>query len=340
MKKILLLLLGTFWPLCNAQYQDIIINNAILTHGSQECASRYAAIVPLLQKYQRPITILDVGASQGYFSFRIASEFDATCVMVEGNYAQANGEHTADELERLCHQNNHLKNIILLKKHITADELQILSECEHFDVVLALNVVHHFGPQWKKALNALLNMGDHIIIETPPADDHTAAGNAFIKDILQYLQTKNGTLLGRFPRPTNKTLNDYMFHFMPMRNYLQRIHWNNGLPENRWSDYSIQSSFVTKTLYKRHENVTVPWHKGINLLTFTMLNGVYPSKQNICDMLSKLIAITHNDFKIWNLIIQGHNIVPIDHDSALWANQPYNFQDDFKVVINTFAAGN
>src|SRR5579872_5613963 len=130
---------------CNAQYQDVIINNVIVAHGSQECAKRYDAIRPLLQKYNRPITVLDIGASQGYFSFRIAHEFDASCVMVEGNYYGENGEKTADELEKLCILNTNLRNIILLKKHISPDEFQILSECEHFDVVLVLNVIHHFG---------------------------------------------------------------------------------------------------------------------------------------------------------------------------------------------------
>jgi hypothetical protein len=336
MKKILQLLLCSMSLTCYAQYQDVIINASVVAVGSQECASRYEAILPLLRQYQRPITVLDVGASQGYFSFRIANEFDATCVMIEGNYFGSNGEQTADQLELLCQKNNQLKNIILLKKHISADELQILSECEHFDVVLALNVVHHFGPRWKQAVNALLNMGDHIIIETPPADDQTAAGSTFVGEILKYLQSQSGIVLGQFPRPTNPLLNDYMFHFSPMRHHLERIHWNNGLPKERWHDYYISSSFTEKTLYKRHEETTVPWVKGINLLTFKMLNGTYPNKETIYGLVNELSSIKHNDFKIWNLIIQGQAIVPIDAYSPLWEGKPYDFRGDFNAVLAAF----
>ena len=42
------------------QYQDIVVNNEVVSAGVRECASRYKAIVPLLDKYKRKFTFLDI----------------------------------------------------------------------------------------------------------------------------------------------------------------------------------------------------------------------------------------------------------------------------------------
>jgi 2-polyprenyl-3-methyl-5-hydroxy-6-metoxy-1,4-benzoquinol methylase len=123
------------------QYQDIFINGQVIKKGSRECTKRYQAIKQALSKYNRPITVLDIGASQGYFSFNIARDFDATCVMIEVNYRDS--DNITDQLLDLCKLNTDLDNIIFLEKRITADDLTMLGKCEHFDVVLCLNVVHH-----------------------------------------------------------------------------------------------------------------------------------------------------------------------------------------------------
>jgi len=115
-------------------YQDIIINNKIVKRGrGPSCESRYQAIKKILAQFKRPITVLDIGAAEGYMSLRIANDFDATCVMIE----HPSGE-SAGFLKRLCELNTNRENLVLLYKKITADELKLLSECEHFDVVIAL----------------------------------------------------------------------------------------------------------------------------------------------------------------------------------------------------------
>ena len=325
-----------------AHYQDILINNTVVGYGSRECAERYAVIKKFLNNYTRPFTILDLGASQGYFSFKIAEDFKdasqkATCVMIEGNYnTQQNDEKIADQLEELCKKNSNLDSLILLKKNITAQELEILSECEHIDVVLALNVVHHFGPDWKRVVDALLAMGDHIIIQTPPAHDTQAAGQAYIKAIEEYLESKQGVIIGRFPRQTNTKMLDKMFLFSPYKKHLKRIHWANGLPVERYQDYCIESNFDKKLLHKKHTSIIRPWHRGINLLTYKMLNGVFPEHSVIKEQLGMLEHIDHNDLKIWNIIIQGKSLVPIDGDDAQWNNPHYNKADDFKVLVEWF----
>jgi len=326
-----------------AHYQDIIINNSVVSYGSRDCAERYKPIKSFLDNYKRDFTVLDLGASQGYFSFKIAHDYTmpackATCVMIEGNYnTQQNDEKIADQLEELCKKNTALDSILLLKKNITAQELEILSECEPIDVVLALNVVHHFGPDWKRVVDALLNMADHVIIQTPPVQDTHAAGQAYSKALQDYLETKGGTVIGRFPRQTNTQLLDTMYLFSPGKKHLQRIHWANGLPVERYQDYYIESTFTKKILHKKHQcNIQTPWCRGINLLTFKMLNGVYPNQELIKQQLYALEHVQHNDLKVWNIIIQGNNLQLIDGDDVQWDNPEYNKAQDFQTLLNWF----
>lgn len=319
-----------------AHYQDIIINNTVIDSGSRECASRYEPIKDLIQQYKRPITVLDIGASEGYFSFRIAHDFNASCVMIEGNYPTNPTEKIADKLEELCKKNTDLKNIIFLKTCITPQQLKILGECEHFDVVLALNVIHHFGSQWKQVTDAILDLGSHIIIETPPAEDKQSAGQENLELIQKYLETKGGKIIGRFKRQTQSDVLDNMYLFSLSKKHLKRKHWNNSLPKSEWENYVITSTFKEKTFYKKHTNQIKTWYPGINLLTFKILHGAYPEKDIIFQELQKFKFDPHNDLKIWNIIIQGHNMVSIDGDDPKWNLPHYNQDSDFQALLMWF----
>jgi len=72
------------------QYQDIIINDVVVKKANRnhDTESRYKIIREVLNQYRRPFCMLDIGASQGYFSFRAAHDYDCVCVMIEGNNAE------------------------------------------------------------------------------------------------------------------------------------------------------------------------------------------------------------------------------------------------------------
>lgn len=262
-----------------AHYQDIIINNTFLTHGSFECASRYDLISNFLTNYKRPFSVLDIGASEGYFSFKIAHDYPgSSCIMIEGNYGPNSQEEIADRLEELCKENTDLDNIILLKKYFTHKDLQTLSENEHFDVTLALNIIHHFGSNWKAAADAILNMGDYIIIETPSPQNTNVGNSALLKEIYDYLICKNGKLLGYVPtnRPTDRA--DLLFLFEIKKSYVH-------IADKK---HELESDFSKKIL----NNSTV-YMPGIHYQTFKLFNGTFPPLNNLCQ----------------NLIIQGQNII-------------------------------
>jgi tRNA G46 methylase TrmB len=98
-------------------YQDIMVQDQIVAVGTNSCAPRYERIKPVFDSFQKPFKVLEIGAAQGYFSFRIAQEYpQASCVMIEEDNHHY-GYH-GSLLEELCHLNNHLKNVSLIQKNI------------------------------------------------------------------------------------------------------------------------------------------------------------------------------------------------------------------------------
>lgn len=292
------------------QYQDIVINGEVLSKGVRHCEQRYHAIQKVLDTYKRPITVLDIGASQGYFSFRIAHDYDATCVMVEDGYNDT--WKTGTQLLEICKLNTTLNNIILLQKRLTVEDLKRLGSCEHFDVVLALNIIHHFGDEWKAATDAILNLGDTIIIESPSGKDNIAKNNNKIAHLEDYLIKNNGQIILETTRHTDANAKGKMFVFNNNRTFITRKYWILKASEEYKKNFSIESNYQEKYFIKHQTQEKIPWINGINLLTFLMLNGVYPSIDLIKNNIEPLFNEQVKDFTPWNFIIQGNNIFIID----------------------------
>ncbi len=198
MNKLLLFLLAIIvLPTHTLEYyQDIIVNNKVHATGVRSCQKRYETIKKVLQELRiKSPKVLDIGAAEGYFSFRVAHDFDASCVMIESD--------TRRPLKHLCDENEAInKNIILLEKYFNPSDFIKLAQCEQFDVVLCLNVIHHFRGHWKRAIDAIMQLGDTFIIETPPAGDMTA-GRPYLGQINQYLKDQyDAKIIGKFSRHT------------------------------------------------------------------------------------------------------------------------------------------
>ncbi|MEJ2151780.1 MAG: class I SAM-dependent methyltransferase [Gemmatimonadota bacterium] len=183
-------------------YQDVYLKGRVVRHGTRSSEERYQAVAQVLQRYQQPFTVLDIGANQGYFSFRIAHEFDAVCVMIEKQAA----------LLENCRKNESHR-VVLLQHAISAPELMSLSQSEHFDVVLALNVIHHFRWRWRTAARAIFSLGDTVIIESPPNNDTGSRGKWIRKPINRYLESMPHTVIAeterRRDRPIMSTMRLY-----------------------------------------------------------------------------------------------------------------------------------
>jgi hypothetical protein len=301
------------------QYQDIIINNSVVkkASGNHDTEIRYKIIQEVLDRYRRPFDMLDIGASQGYFSFRAAHDYDCVCVMIEGNnqaYPKA-----GSQLLDLCQANDSLDNIILLNKEVALEDLLKLGECESLSVVLAFNIIHWFGSRWREITDAILALGDNIIIETPPEEDcANREQNALRKSIEEYLISQKAIILGKVPRHTseNKMANIYLLE--SEKKSLERKHWLAPKTSDR---YVIRSNYKEKTITKWPPHVermkVINWKPGINLITFLMYNGAYPSRETIEASVRSIQDLSHNDWTVNNMILQGNRLSLIDWDDPV-----------------------
>lgn len=300
------------------QYQHIVINGQIIDNmpptNGQQPEKRYQIIKDFLNLYQRPFTMLDLGAAQGYHSLKAAWQYpDSVFVMIEGNNSAY--KLAGDQLLSICKANNQLNNIIHLNKSLDIDDLTRLGECEHFDIVLALNVIHWLGNNWKQAIQSILTLGDHIIIETPPAEESKKT-----EEIINYLHKIGAQIIAEVPRHTASNRKAPMFLIKSEQSkILKRSTW--FAPENK---YEIISDIKQKKLKKWDQGTEIisPWIPGINLITFKMYQGAYPLSTTLQKNLELSKDTVHNDWAPNNFVVQGNKLTLIDFTSLGYANAP------------------
>ena len=89
-------------------YQDLWVKGKMIEKGTRECENRYNKIKEVLNRFNKHFTVLDIGACLGYFSFRIAEDFDCTVTMIESN----------NEINDILIQNDN-KQVKLINKKVT-----------------------------------------------------------------------------------------------------------------------------------------------------------------------------------------------------------------------------
>ena len=306
---------------------------------AQLCSDRHVVLKSILDRYTRDITVFDLGAvDQGYHTFRIAlnSQFDSTCIMMEHNDTH-NGMR-ASTLLKLCDETPDLNNMILLEKKISPRELEILGLCEHFDVILAFDVLERFGDAWQQAAQAIIGLGDNIIFHTAVSDDDDPVYKQRVQKFQEYLVSHQPTM---FPLTVplrglagageddqeeeclddegDTHENDFLDEekTAPSREitlfWVQK--WRETLAIPCWRRYrevksfkgrfKIYSTWESKGLYKKLEKVTYPWIRGLNAYNFVLLNGTFPHPMTLREEVLRLSHVQHNDFKLANMLVQG-----------------------------------
>src|SRR5579862_2823664 len=244
----------------------------------------YDAIKQFLGNYQRPITILELGPAGHAYSFQIVQDFDATCVMISDDVSDALFARCVAELP---------DRIVLLKRRLTLPEVVKLSECEHFDVVLVLNGLGFIWDEENefhghKMLEKIIELGDHCFI----------AFDARCVNIENHVASFLPGALATVGVVDQKTI---ILHSKPKKR-IWRTQWNKS-SRLRYNVYDIASSFTQKTLCKKQFMKTTPWIQGINLVTFKMLNGVYPQKDQIIEGVEVWRGLKHNDIAMCNFVV-------------------------------------
>ena len=298
-------------------YNDIRIKGKIISSGYRNSEKRYNEIFKFCKKFNRPISVLDLGAAEGYFTFRLSEDFSGVFIAVESNPER--------KLLESCIKNNDHK-VLLLDKQMNLKNLKNLKEVQHFDIVLALNIIHHFDEPFQDVLDTLVSLSSFCFMEHPNLLENESTKN--------YHRLKTEKLnLEKFKPKLLKKIQSGLGN--PVNQKLERDMW---LLENTQSktidrgwrgtskyheqfgpntEINIKSNFdeisVDYGLREEKRN----WIHGIDLRTFLENNGVYPANEEIIYLIDTMNIDNAKDLGPHNLILNGKQLFPIDQNDKL-----------------------
>jgi len=293
--------------------------------GVRECADRYEIIKEYAKRFNRPFTVLDIGANYGYFSIRLMEDFD--CVSVMGEFVP----EYFNELTRLVEAND-CGNAIVLKHRFTQDSLRELAKVEHFDLVLAMSIVHHIDGNVNDTIGLIRELGDHVLLEV--ANEGNACGQEQVKTTSigsdwEHLGTGKSHL-------ANSVRDIYSMSQTRSRFGARYI----GCPPDLVPGHAIISDDTQKTIRFDNKPEERDWIHGINLVTFRHYGGISPTESQLEEILILMDppSLPHGDIRPWNFIISGKDLHLID---AADPNHAQITDDDRSIagVINWLSSG-
>lgn len=268
------------------RYQDLWIRGRVIPWGRRECAHRYEVVAQFCRQYRRPFTVLDIGAAQGYFSLRLAADFDCTVVAVErrrelGAVLLANGQH----------------RVLWLRRSLSLRDIEQLAGVEHFDVVLALSVIHWLGAHPADSIRALRLLGDHTILEL--AQEQGACGQTVVRETAV---PPDAQLLGYGASHVRRGAERPIVVLSTPKTRLQARYLGDCRPP---PPLTIESSFDAKTV-RKGDAPPREWHRGINLQTWLRLGGQWPARTQVARLVrSALHSHQAAGLPPWDIILQG-----------------------------------
>jgi hypothetical protein len=261
---------------------------------SEDIQLRHSLLDSFANQYTRPFTAIEIAACDGTYSLYLAKKYsEAVCVMIEGNELQ--GPAWGDLIFVNCVRQK-LSNIILMADVPRSADLQRLSECEHFDLVFSFCAIERAEFDWKSLIDAMLKLGDHLLLEV--MNTQVQAQNYLLQCGAHAMVTLSVSTI---------------YYIACNKKTLKRKTWLRTLE----SKINIKSTFTEKKLIKKtpyHDNIlTSNWKPGINLITFKMYHGVYPTTAMVKKALTSIEYVWHNDWAMHNIIVQGDSLSLIDY---------------------------
>ncbi len=312
-------------------YQDTWIRGSARAGGDRECARRYEAIRSVVNPFTRQITVWDLGANLGYFGCRLAEEFGSVSVMVEPRPCLA----TACEA-------NDMATTIALSHRLTVRDIEELAASECPDLVLALNVLHHFD-DWAGALEAVLDLGERVIIETPGKGDTGSANYEASQKILDYLNDVGPDLIGQSASHVTPGVMRPMYLIERDKTGVSRGYAYGARVRPRGAHparpHRIKSTNEAKTI-AYEDGETRAWVPGMNLWNWLQLGGSYPSRQMVHRAVIEAAKglSDHGDLRPWNMILQGHSVQVIDGGHRKSVDDAKGLQDTMAWIVHPESA--
>jgi 2-polyprenyl-3-methyl-5-hydroxy-6-metoxy-1,4-benzoquinol methylase len=298
-------------------YNDIRIKGETISSGYRNSEKRYDEVFQFCKKFNRPISVLDLGAAEGYFTFRLSEDFSGVFIAVESNPER--------KLLESCIKNNDHK-VLLLDKQMNLKNLKNLKEVQHFDIVLALNIIHHFDEPFQDVLDTLVSLSSFCFMEHPNLLENESTKNYHrLKTEKLNLEKFKPKLLNKIQSGLGNHINQKLERDMWLLENTQSKTIDRGwrgtskYPEQFGpnTEINIKSNFdeisVDYGLREEKRN----WIHGIDLRTFLENNGVYPANEEIIHLIDTMNIDNAKDLGPHNLILNGKQLFPIDQNDKL-----------------------
>ena len=272
------------------------------------------ALHSVTKNFKRRITVLEISPTSAEYTLSLARTTRAICVAL----LVAGGETAVIEQVK----NSKQRNIsVMAPKNPQNDTFNTISRCEHFDVVMVQDITKYMTCSCSKLAETLIKLGDYVFIE---------AGSFEMK---QEMVRRKLSLVAK--KGENELYLSYKQKLsLDIARYTQK-----DRPINPKPKYTIKSSLTEKLFYKRASSEPTRWVDGINLVTFSMLRGVYPEDEHIRKQLTLMEKMCpgHNDLVLGNIILQGDRLIPIDFNDS---RRDADFQRCLASAIKAFKEGN
>jgi len=288
-------------------YNDIWVKGEVKEEGYRPSAQRYDEISKFCKQYTRPFSVLDLGAAEGYFTHRLAEEFEGSFAAVESDPKR--------NLREICESNGNSK-VILMEAKLDLAALKTMAAVHHFDVILALNIVHHFDEPFQEVLDTLMSMCSYCFFEHPNEKEDTKTINSHRLEAEKLnLEKYNAKHLIDTDRWEDVNRKMYL-----LENNSPKVVYRHSLGKE--IDYEnegavINSSFDAINIEYKHRNENRPWNLGLNLRTFLEFNGQYPCLDKIFDLIDEAPleeSDTGRDLAAHNAIIGNNELILIDQN--------------------------
>lgn len=305
------------------KYQPHWVNGKVIKGGIRDSEDRYEMIKSVCKRFNRPFSVLDIGANFGYFSFRLAEDFDCHVTMIEKS------AECSSILNELCRKNDK-DNVAFLKHNASVKSLSLLSKLEHFDVVLGMSVIHYFGNP-ELSMPAFRSLSTNLILEVPVED--TAAN----PDVVRKIKVPDGAeFLGESPSHVADVARP-IYHITQEKEMtpIPYLGITDDMRVSAINEHSIVSDFDTKKIIfcnsdgklgKRH-NTEEDWIPGINLMTYLNFGGKWPNRERVISMVKDVKE--HGDIRPWNIILGNNGPTIID------SRREYDNETDSKDSLAT-----
>jgi 2-polyprenyl-3-methyl-5-hydroxy-6-metoxy-1,4-benzoquinol methylase len=162
-------------------YQDTWINGKCEQKGKRSCSDRYQIVKNICHSFNKEFTVLDIGANMCYFGLRLIEDYNCNVIAFEFDHF---------DMRKSIIDKNKTDKLMFLNRKIQLSDIKLLNKTSHFDLILALSVIHHLPDKIDEWIVEFRKLADNVIIEFALDDSNR------VNSRKNYIIPNDGILIG------------------------------------------------------------------------------------------------------------------------------------------------